>query len=73
MATRDARNELPTWAAGLILALLAVIAAYVIVFGGHLAAPIAALFWVIGVVLSLFTLYLLYRFVVAVETIAEKL
>jgi hypothetical protein len=45
---------------------------YVVVYGGDLSAPVFILFGTFGVGISAFTLYILYRFVVAVETIAEK-
>ena len=35
--------------------------------------PILLWFWLLGAGLSVFVVYLFYRFVVAVETIAEKL
>jgi hypothetical protein len=47
--------------------------AYVFVFGGELADPARLLFGALALGLGLVTVYLLYRFVVAVEKIADKL
>ena len=73
MATHDSGPEIPTWVAGVVVAVVLVAFSYVFVFGGHVFAPLAALVGLIQFGLALFVVYLLYRFVVAVETIAEKL
>ncbi|MFB6087996.1 MAG: hypothetical protein ABEJ85_05695 [Haloarculaceae archaeon] len=72
MGTRNSRPGVPVWAAGLVVALVGIALAYVFVYGGSPTVPVAVVFGAFGVAVSLFTLYLLYRFVVAVETIAEK-
>jgi len=73
METQNSRHEVPTWLAGVIVALVLFTVAYVFVYGGSLSAPLMALFGAFGVGLSLFTVYLLYRFVLAVEKIADKM
>lgn len=70
---RNTRQEVPVWLAALVVALAVVAAAYVVLYGGAPTAPLAALFWLTGVAVSAFLLSLVYRFVVAVERIAEKL
>jgi hypothetical protein len=72
MSSRNARSDVPGWVAGLVVVLVATSAAYVTIYGGEASTPLTLLFVLCGVGLSLFTLYLFYRFVVAVETIAEK-
>ncbi|SNZ04057.1 hypothetical protein SAMN06269185_0438 [Natronoarchaeum philippinense] len=71
MATRNSRPEVPTWLAGLILVAVVAASGYVFVFGGEPRTPMLALFGAVGTGISLFTLWLFYRFVVAVETIAD--
>jgi hypothetical protein len=73
METPNHSYEVPTWLAGVVVALVLFIAAYVLVYGGSLSGPLVAIFGLIGIGLSAFTVYLLYRFVVAVEKIADKL
>lgn len=65
--------EVPTWAAGLLLALLALSFLYGIVVMQSLAAPIVLWLGMLGMALTLFVVYLFYRFVLAVEEIARKL
>jgi hypothetical protein len=72
MGTRNSRPTVPTWVAGLVVVLTVAVVGYVVVYGGELDAPVFVLFGTVGVGVSTLTLYLLYRFVVAVETIAEK-
>lgn len=73
METQSPSYEVPTWLAGVIVALVLFTAAYVLLFGGSLSGPLLAIFGLTGLGLSVFTVYLLYRFVVAVEKIADKL
>lgn len=64
--------EIPAWVAAVLTALVAASFAYGIIVTQSLATPL--LFWV-GVIvigLSVFTVYLLYRAVVAFEKIADK-
>jgi hypothetical protein len=72
MATHDSGPEVPTWVAGVVVAVVLVAVGYVFFFGGHIAGPLAVLVGLVQFGLALFVVYLLYRFVVAVETIAEK-
>jgi hypothetical protein len=73
MAIRDSEPEVPTWVAGVVVVTVAAfLFGYIFVFGGNAAAPAAILLGAVQVGLALFVIYLLYRFVVAVETIAEK-
>jgi hypothetical protein len=73
MATRDSQPEVPTWVAGLVVAAVVLTLAYVFVFGGHIFGPLAGVVAALQFALGLFVVYLLYRFVLAVETIAEKM
>lgn len=72
MNTTESGFELPTWVAGLVLLLVAGIFLYGIVVMQSILAPFIALFGLLGIALSVFVVYLLYRFVVAFEKIAEK-
>lgn len=65
--------EIPTWVAGLLVVLVGVSFVYGIVVMRSLAAPITFWLSVVSVGVSLFVVYLLYRFVLAVEKIADKL
>ncbi len=73
MEVHQSDFEIPTWFAGLLVVLVAVSFLYGIIVMQSLAAPL--MFWigVASVGLSLFVVYLFYRFVVAVEKIADKL
>lgn len=73
MNARNSRQDVPVWFAALVVALVVVAAAYVVLYGEAPSAPLVALFWLLGLAVSAFLLSLAYRFVVAVETIAEKL
>lgn len=74
MAIRDSEPEVPTWVAGLVVAAVAVLTfGYIFLYGGNISSPLAVLFGAFQVGLVLFVVYLLYRFVLAVETIAKKL
>lgn len=65
--------EIPTWIVGLVLAVVAVSFLYGIVVMQSLAAPITFWLGVLSLGMTLFVVYLLYRFVLAVEKIADKL
>lgn len=73
MAISDSQSKVPTWIAGVVVAVVVATAGYVALYGGHLATPLALAVGTFELALVLFVVYLLYRFVVAVETIAEKL
>lgn len=63
--------EVPYWLAAVIfLAFFGTLAVGLVV--GNLAGLVAIWAGVLRLALGLFVIYLLYRFVVAVETIAEK-
>ena len=73
MSIRDSEPKVPTWVAGGIVAAVAlVVFGYIFLYGGNVTNPIAVLLGAFQVGLVLFVVYLLYRFVVAVETIARK-
>lgn len=63
--------EVPYWVAGLIVIVLFGSLGFGFIFG-NLAGLVAIWVGVIRLSLALFLIYLFYRFVVAVETIAEK-
>jgi hypothetical protein len=69
MGTRESEPEVPTWVAGLIITAVVLGFGYVVFIGG----PLVALAGAVQFALGLFVVYLLYRFVLAVERIAEKL
>ncbi len=73
MSTQPLKYEIPTWAAALIAALVFLSLAYGILIRGSLLAPIMVWLWLGGIAVSLFVVYLFYRFVVAVEKIADKM
>lgn len=64
--------EVPTWIAVLIILSFAASLAYGLVVG-NVSGPIALWAGLFRAGLTLFVVYLLYRFVVAVEAIAEKI
>lgn len=73
MSGHTSREDLSRWLpAGALLAVLLSLA-YVVGYGGDPSTPLLALWYGVGLAASAFVLWLLYRFVVAVETIAEKL
>lgn len=74
METDQKRYEVPTWLAAVITVLVLVtFGYYVLVFGGSTGPLFGGLFGAISIALTVFVVYLFYRFVIAVETIAEKM
>ena len=73
MAVDHSSVRVPTRIAGLLAIFVGVSFLYGIVVMGSIAAPIAFWLGIVSLGISLFVVYLLYRFVLAVETIAEKL
>ena len=73
MAVSQSDITVPTWAAVVLVGLIGVSFAVGIGVAGSITAPIA--FWgsLLSIVLSLLVVYLFYRLVIAVETIATKL
>lgn len=65
--------EIPTSVIGMFFVLFVASLAYGIVIMQSLTAPIAVWVDILELGVILFALYLFYRFVVAVETIASKL
>jgi uncharacterized membrane protein len=73
MATSESEFEVPTWVAvGLVVAVFLTFL-YGILIQGTLFGPVLLWLWIGGIALSLFVVYLLYRFVIAVEKIADKM
>lgn len=64
--------QLPTWSIVALLAGVGLSVVYSIVIMGSLTALLALWAAVFRAVLSFFVVYLLYQFVLAVETIAEN-
>ena len=64
--------EIPRSAIGLVLVLFNLSLAYGVIVG-NLTAPIAVWAGLVQLAVTLFVVYLLYRFILAVETIANKL
>ena len=73
MEVNQSDLEIPTWVAGLLAVLVGLSFVYGIVVMQSLAAPLTFWFGVISLGASLFVVYLFYRFVLAVEKIADKL
>jgi hypothetical protein len=73
MSVRDSEPEVPPWVAVAILALVGLGGLYVVLVGGHAFGAVVWLLWLLGLALSLFVVYLFWRFVLAVERIADKL
>jgi uncharacterized membrane protein len=73
MSTQSPEFDVPTWLAGVVAVFAAGALAYGILVRGSLESGVSLLVGALSIVLSLFVVYLLYRFVLAVETIAEKL
>lgn len=73
MRVAETRFEIPWWLIGLVLVLFVASLAYGLVVMRSLTAPVAMWIEILELGVILFVVYLLYRFVVAVETIAIKL
>lgn len=73
MSVRDSEFEVPTWAAGLLVVLVGLSFLYGIVVMQSIRALLFLWLSVAGVALNLFVVYLLYRFVIAVEKIADNI
>lgn len=72
MGLTEPRAELPTWIAGVVVALFVGSLAYGIVVMQSVLTPIIVWLGILGAGLSAFVVYLLYRLVLAVETIADE-
>lgn len=73
MTIKNIQTSVPRWAVLALLAAIGLSFAYGILIMGSLAAPLGLWASLLSLALTLFVVYLLYRFVIAVETIAEKL
>lgn len=73
MATNESRLEVPTWVAGLLAVLIPGSFVYGIVVRQSIIEPIAWWASALQLALGVVVVYLLYRFVLAVERIADKL
>lgn len=72
METRTPRIEVPTWLTGGLIVFVIASIGYVYVYGGNPSTLASLFLGGIGVGITLFMVYLLYRFVVAFEKIADK-
>jgi len=72
MSVHDSEPEIPTWLTVTLLALVGVGAVYSIVLGIHLPTLAVGLLWLFGIAVGLFVVSLFWRFVLAVERIADK-
>jgi hypothetical protein len=68
MSTQTLRDDVPLWVVGVVVMLVLASFAY----GIAIRQTLLVGFWAVGFGLTLFVVYLLYRFVVAFEKIAEK-
>lgn len=74
MATSTPAPAELSWRDGLAAAaVLAAALFYVVVYGGPLSSLGLLALWTVSIAVGLFVLSLLYRFVVAVERIADRL
>ena len=71
IATSSSEVEVPRWIAGAIGSFGILAVASVFVYGGDPLAPGRLTLGALGASVGLFTLYPFYRFVLAVETIAD--
>lgn len=69
--TQPISGDLPVREVTILSVILAVLVFYVFIYGGPMASLGLLTLYIIGAGIGLFTLYLFYRFVIAVETIAE--
>lgn len=69
--TQSILGDLPVREVTILSVILAALVFYVFIYGGPVASLGLLVLYVIGAGIGLFTLYLFYRFVTAVETIAE--
>jgi hypothetical protein len=69
--TQPISGDLPVREVTILSVILAVLVFYVFIYGGPMASLGLLALYIIGAGIGLFTLYLFYRFVIAVETIAE--
>lgn len=72
MAASNTEFEVPTWIAGVVISFVLASIFYVFIYGGDATTPGLVALGLISLGFGLFTLYLFYRFVVAVEKIADK-
>ncbi|WP_254521906.1 hypothetical protein [Natrinema caseinilyticum] len=70
---QEFRDEVPSWVVRLVLVLFGVSLVYGFITRGTLYEPIAVWIQILRLALLVFVVYLLYRFIIAVEIIAEKL
>jgi len=73
MRVEELPTSVPRWVVVALLAAIGLSFVYGIVIMGSLTAPLGLWVSIGSLALTLFIVYLLYRFVIAVETIAEKL
>lgn len=73
MSSVERQLEIPTWAVGLVVVLFTASLVYGIVVQSRILAVIMGWVWIFGLGVSVFAVYLFYRFVLAVEKIADKL
>lgn len=73
MSSVERQLEIPTWVVGLVVVLFLASLVYGIVIQSRILAVIVGWVWILGLGVSVFAVYLFYRFVLAVEKIADKL
>lgn len=77
MSAMNLRNEISTWPVIMVGLLLLVTLPYSVLIKGNLLSGLIqwGSIWagILGITLTLFVIYLFYRFVIAVEKIAAKL
>ncbi|WP_246984250.1 hypothetical protein [Halorientalis marina] len=72
MADHRLRDEFPRWLVPAVAALMLATFAYSVLITANILVWFALWSTVLGLALTVFVVYLLYRLVVAVEEIAEK-
>lgn len=73
MSFVQSEPEIPTWLAGTVAFLFVASLAYGVIILQQILLVVVFWGWLVGIGASLFLVYLFYRLVRAVETIAEKL
>lgn len=73
MEFSEGNQAVPTWVVGSVVVLFAASLLVGIFIRGNPVAILSGWLWLFGVGFSLFVVYLFYRLVLAIETIANKL
>ena len=73
MRVGESGFAIPTWILGIVIIVFVISLAFGVLVYGHIFATVAMWIGLIVTALSLFVVYLLYRFVLAFEKIADNI